>query len=198
MLGWELLRYVKHINPLIVGIENVPEFKKWSPLTTAGTPDKTKKGEEFEKWKKAICSLGYDYDERIYNAADFGIPTRRVRYFAFFVSKSLDFKIPWPLQTHNRYGTDGFKKWVSCKKYIDLKDEGNSIFGREFNPKVAKGKRKPLSPNTLKRIAGGIKRLAPELHFIFQYYGNGLNVQEVEKPLNTITVKDRHVFGDYQ
>ena len=194
MLGWELVRYIKHINPLVIGIENVPEFKKWSPLDKEGLPDKKRKGEEFNKWKAAICALGYDYTERIMNAADYGIPTRRVRYFAFFVNKSLNFEVQWPKPTHNRDGSNGLKKWVACKSFIDLNDEGNSIFGREFNPKVPKGKRKPLSEKTLKRIAGGIKKLAPELNFIFQYYGNGLNIQKIEKPLNTITVKDRHVL----
>lgn len=194
MLGWELVRYIKHINPLVVGIENVPEFKKWSPLDAHGNPDKTRKGEEFNKWKATICALGYDYTEKIMNAADYGIPTRRVRYFSFFINKSLNMDVQWPEPTHNRDGSNGLKKWVACKDYINLEDEGNSIFGREFNPNVPKGKRAPLSPNTLQRIAGRIKKLAPELNFIFQYYGNGLNIQKIEKPLNTITVKDRHVL----
>jgi site-specific DNA-cytosine methylase len=59
---------------------------------------------------------------------------------------------------------------------------------------VKKGKRNPLVPNSLKRIAGGIKKYAPELNFIFQYYGNGLNAQTIDSPLNTITTKDRHVL----
>ena len=58
----------------------------------------------------------------------------------------------------------------------------------------SKGKRKPLVPNTLKRIAGGIKKYASELSFIFQYYGSGNNVQSLYKPLNTIVTKDRHVL----
>jgi DNA (cytosine-5)-methyltransferase 1 len=194
MLGWELVRYMKYLQPLIIGIENVPEFKKWAPLDAAGKPDKKRQGEEFRKWVKTICALGYDYDERVINAADYGIPTRRVRYFAFFVNKSLNMQIPWPEPTHNLDGSNGLKKWVACKQYINLSDEGNSIFGRAYNPNVHKGKRHPLSVNTLKRIAGGIKKLAPELHFILQYYGNGINGQTVEKPLNTVRTKDCHVL----
>jgi DNA (cytosine-5)-methyltransferase 1 len=193
MLGWELVRYTKHLQPLVLGIENVPEFKKWAPLKD-GVPDGTRKGEEFEKWKAAICAMGYDYSERIMNAADFGIPTRRVRYFAFFVSKSINMQVRWPEPTHNRFGTNGLKKWVACKNYIDLGNEGNSIFGREFNADVKKGKRKPLSHNTLKRIAGGIKKYAPELSFIFQYYGSGLNTQQTTAPLNTVRTKDCHAL----
>lgn len=193
-LGWELVRYIRHMRPFALGIENVPEFKDWAPVDENGQPIKHLKGQEFEKWKKSICGLGYEYHEFICNAADFGIPTRRVRYFAFFTSLELGMDVNWPKPTHNRNGTNEFKKWEPCKKYIDLSREGESIFGRQFNPNVRKGKRNPLSVNTLKRIAGGIKKFAPELHFIFQYYGNGLNAQPLGMPLNTVTTKDRHVL----
>lgn len=214
-LGWELLRYVKHLLPMGIGIENVPEFKNWSPLRIKEDkkksrkkysallikdgeyviePDPERKGEEFRKWKKAICDLGYDYTENINNAADYGIPTRRVRYFAFFTKSSFNINFEWPQPTHAKNGENGLKKWVACKDFINLSNEGQSIFGRKFNEQITKGKRRPLSPNTLKRIAGGINKFAPDLAFIFQYYGSGLNVQSLEKPLNTITVKDRHVL----
>jgi len=193
-LGFELVRYIKFLRPLVIGIENVPEFKDWSPTDKKGAPIKELKGQEFERWKKTICNLGYDYHESIMNAADYGIPTRRVRYFAFFTKSELQMKINWPLQTHDKNGNNGLNKWVPCKNFIELDREGQSIFGRQFNPNVAKGKRHPLSPNTLKRIAGGIKKFAPELKFIFQYYGNGLNAQDTNTPLNTIPTKDRHVL----
>ncbi|MFA5420288.1 MAG: DNA cytosine methyltransferase, partial [Bacteroidales bacterium] len=192
-LGMELTRYIKFLQPLVIGIENVPEFKEWAPLLK-GQPDITRKGEQFEIWKNTICNMGYDYHELICNAADYGIPTRRVRYFAFFTKKHLQMEVRWPAPTHSKEGKNGLKKWEACRKYIDLENEGNSIFGRELNPNVIKGKRHPLSENTLKRIAGGIRKYAPELAFIFQYYGSGLNIQSVDSPLNTITSKDRHVL----
>lgn len=194
MLGWELVRYVRHLYPLVVGIENVPEFKKWAPLNSEGQPDKTKQGEEFENWKNTICAIGYEYHEKILNAADFGVPTRRIRYFAFFTRIELGMQINWPKPSHNRTGSNGLNKWIACKNYIDLKNEGESIFGREFNPNIRNGQRKKLSENTLKRIAGGIKKFAPELSFIMQYYGNGLNAQTYDTPLNTIPTKDRHAL----
>lgn len=193
-LGFELLRYIIHGQPYVIGIENVPEFKDWAPLNDEGKPEKDKKGHEFKRWKNAICALGYEYHEKIMNAADYGLPTRRVRYFAFFTRIELNLQIRWPKQTHNKNGTNGFKKWEACKNHIDLNNEGQSIFGRQFNPAIRKGKRIPLVPNTLKRIAGGIKKYAPELSFIFQYYGNGLNAQSLDAPLNTVTTKDRHVL----
>jgi len=190
-LGWELVRYIRYIMPMAIGIENVPEFKDWAPMNDDGTINKSFKGEEFKRWKNAIRALGYEYHELICNAADYGIPTRRVRYFAFFIQVELGLSIEWPKPTHNKTGSNGLKKWVACKSYINLENEGESIFGRKFNPRVKKGKRVPLVPNSLKRIAGGIKKYAPELSFIFQYYGNGLNAQSVNAPLNTVTTKDR-------
>jgi DNA (cytosine-5)-methyltransferase 1 len=193
-LGFELIRYLKHLNPLVVGIENVPEFRDWSPLDDDGQPDKNRKGEEFERWKAAICAMGYDYHENINNAADFGIPTRRVRYFAFFTKSYLQMKVNWPQPTHSKKGGKGLEKWVACKNYIDLTNEGESIFGREYNENIKKQYRKPLVANSMKRFAGGIKKYSPELAFIFQYYGSGLNIQSLKSPLNTITTKDRHVL----
>lgn len=187
-MGYELVRYIKHLMPLIIGIENVPEFKKWAPCDETGKPDKKRIGEEFELWKKTITDLGYEYSESIRNAADDGMPTRRVRYFAFFIMRGLCSSFPWPEHTHSKNGTDGKEKWMPCRPYINVSDEGKSIFGRK----------KPLCQNTLKRIAGGIRKFAPDLQFIFQYYGTGTNVQSTEKPLNTVTTKDRHVLVSYE
>ncbi len=216
MLGWEFIRYVRFLQPYVIGIENVPEFKEWSPIRIcediANSTKKysalmvdeeghyvveeieSRKGEEFEKWKKAIEDMGYNYEERIFNAADHGIPTRRVRFFCFFVKKSLQMQIPWAPLTHNKFGTNGLKKWNACKPYINLQKEGNSIFGREYNPMVPKGKRKPLCINTLKRISGGIKKIHPEMYMLMQYYGSGINAQGLDAPLNSIRTKDCHAL----
>jgi DNA (cytosine-5)-methyltransferase 1 len=189
MLGWEMLRYINHLNPEIIMIENVPEFVKWGKLNN-GKSDNT--GYEYIRWVKAIENLGYNYNYRILNSADYGSPTRRVRYFGVFSKKHIKYEFPEPTHSENGNNLFGLKQWIPCKNYIDTSYTGESIFGREFNPRVKR--KKPLSPNTLRRIAGGIKKFAPELHFIMQYYGNGDNVQSINKPLNTITTKDRHVL----
>lgn len=220
MLGWELVRYLKHLSPLAVFIENVPAFKKWAPIRIREDkkkstqkysalafdkkgnfefiPIKERMGEEFEAWKAAVKALGYNYSESIRNAADDGLPTRRVRYFACFTSKSLGMEeLPWPKPTHNKNGTGGLKKWLACKDYIDLENTGESIFGREFNPNIKPQFRNKLKPNSLERFAGGIKKEFPEfadfLQFIVSYYGSGMS-QSLDKPLNTIRTKDCHTL----
>lgn len=222
-LGFEMIRYMEYLRPLVIGIENVPEFKKWAPVRIVEDkslsnefqcglalykkgkkkksnqfyrfkPIKERQGEMFKQWKKAICDMGYDYHEKICNAADFGLPTRRKRYFAYFTKKELEMDIPWPIETHNQKGNKGLEKWVACRPHINLENEGHSIFGRELNPDIKKGHRRPLVKNSTKRIAGGIKKLCPEMWFILQYYGGSMCVQTLEAPLNTITTKDRHAL----
>lgn len=192
-LGWELERYVIHCDPTYLIIENVPEFIRWGELKD-GKRVKGKEGLEYLRWIKAIKDLGYvNYEKRFLNAADFGCPTRRIRYFGIF-SKA-GFSIVWPKPTHaEKENSFGIPKWKACKDYIELSNEGNSIFGRRLNENVAKQKRAPLSVNTLRRIAGGIKKFAPEVYFIMAYYGNGINCQSINKPLNTIPTKDRQVL----
>jgi len=192
-LGWELPRYLVHCGPDYLYIENVPEFIRWGELKD-GKRVKGKEGLEYLRWVYAIKALGYvNYERRFLNAADYGCPTRRIRYFGIFSKPG--FPIVWPRPTHaEKENLFGLPKWKPCKDYIDLTSEGNSIFGREFNETIVKGKRSPLSENTMRRIAGGIKKFAPDVYFVMQYYGNGLNCQSINQPLNTVTTKDRHAL----
>ena len=159
MMGWELYRYIKFLNPLALTVENVPGVKNWAPLGEDGQPDKSRAGEEFEKWKKAMMDLGYNYTESIRCAADDGIPTTRIRYFAIFYKDGIE--ASWPEPTHNEFGTDGKLPWIPCKNDIDLENVGNSIFGRQFNLNLPKQHRKPLVRKSMRRIGAGIKKNAP-------------------------------------
>lgn len=145
------------------------------------------------KWVESIKSLGYNYEHRFLNAANYGCPTRRVRYFGIFAKP--EFKIIWPEVTHaEKENLFGLPKWIACKDYIDLHNEGVSIFGRPENETIMPHRRKPLSENTLKRIAGGIKKFAPDIYFIMKYYGTGANCQSIDSPLHTIRTKESHAL----
>ncbi len=193
-LGWELYRYLNHCQPDVLMIENVTEFVRWGELKN-GKRVKDKEGTEYRKWVETIRSMGWtNYQYRFLNAADFGAPTRRIRYFGIFTKPGVS--IQFPEQTHHQDPMNifGLPVWRACRDYIDLSLEGNSIFGRSVNQNVHKGKRNPLSPNTLRRIAGGIKKFAPEMHFIMKYYGNGINCQSLNEPLHTIRTHDSHTL----
>ncbi len=193
VMGWELYRYLKYLLPMVISIENVPEFKKWAPLNAEGKPDKTRKGEEFERWKRTIMDLGYEYKESIRNAADDGLPTRRIRFFCFFYRPGIE--ITFPDFTHSKTGNDGKLKHVACRPHIDTDDTGISIFGRQFNEQLNKGQRRPLCNNSLKRIAGGIKKLHPEFYQFLAKYHAGKSVersQSLDAPINAIDCSNRH------
>ncbi|WP_294187606.1 DNA cytosine methyltransferase [uncultured Sphingobacterium sp.] len=193
MMADELLRYILHLMPLVLTIENVPEFKKWGPLDDNGKRIPEKIGEYFEAWKRKIMSLGYRYTEDIRNAADDGVAQRRVRYFGIFYKPGMN--ISFPETTHSKHGEDGKLKWVACKDFINLDNEGISIFGREFNEDLPANLRRPLVSNSLKRIAGGIRRLYPEINeFLVQYYGgdNFERFQSISDPLYTVRCDNCH------
>jgi DNA (cytosine-5)-methyltransferase 1 len=191
-MGWELYRYIKFLMPLVLTVENVPEFKKWAPLDENRKRIKSRQGEEFERWKQAFIDLGYKYKESIRNAADDGMPTRRKRYFGVFYHPDIQFEFP-PF-THSKSGLDGKKKWVACKSFLNLEDEGVSIFGREFNEQLPKHLRKKLSINSLRRIGFGAVKYSPTFkNFVAQFYGGDPNrFQSIDEPIYTITTCNRH------
>lgn len=193
MMGWELYRYIKYLQPIVLTIENVPEFKKWAPVDKNNKRIKERAGEEFERWKAAFIELGYEYTESIRNAAFDGMPTSRVRYFGVFHRPGLLFT--WPEYTHSAKGEKGLQKWLACKKYIELADEGQSIFGRHFNEDLPKNTRRPLCHNSLKRIAYGALKFSPSFKQFIAHYCRVTEPERclsIEEPINTITTKNRH------
>lgn len=192
MMGWELYRYIKYLQPLVLTIENVPEFKKWAPLDENKEPIKERKGEEFERWKQAFKDLGYEYTESIRNAAYDGLPTRRVRYFGVFYRPGINFT--FPQFTHSKSGTNGKFKWKACKEHLDLEDEGISIFGREFNEQLPKHLRRKLVHNSLRRIGYGAMKYSPAFkQYVLQSYGSDFKQnQSILDPLYTMPQVNNH------
>jgi DNA (cytosine-5)-methyltransferase 1 len=71
---------------------------------------------------------------------------------------------------------------------------GISIFGRQFNTLLPKHLRKPLCKNTLRRIAGGIRKQYPDFYqFLCKYHG-GERVERsysLDAPINTVDTSNR-------
>lgn len=139
-------RYVKVINPDVIGVENVIEFIDWGPLDENGKPTKELKGIYYNEWRDSLIDLGYQYDYRTLNAADFGAYTSRIRYFGLFAKQANN--IAFPVQTHSKNAINGLQKWNAVKEVLNLDIEGDSIFNRK----------KPLVDATLERIIAGIER----------------------------------------
>lgn len=201
-LAEDLEEYIKHCDPDYFMIENVKEFRAWGPLIEkrdkAGKivyrngdpvmyPDPKKRGRDYNAWVERIKSLGYEYQYRDLNAADYGVPTTRVRYFGIFAKKGLP--IAFPEQTHSKDpDLRNLKPWVACRDYLHLEDQGHSIFCRERFGK------KPLVDKTLARIGYGFKKYCME-DFIAKAYGSSGKpdqVSSLDEPLHTIPANDIH------
>lgn len=184
-LAEHLPRYITAIDPDYIMIENVVEFMAWGPLDENGKPISKCNGESWNNWRNNINSMGYYDDWKELNSANFGAFTSRNRLFGCFAKHGLP--INWPKPTHSKNPEKslikGLKKWNAVRDVLELTDEGSSIFGRK----------KPLCDNTLKVILSGAEKAIKngETEFLYKYYGNGDNLNQLDQPAGTVTTKDR-------
>jgi DNA (cytosine-5)-methyltransferase 1 len=131
-------------------IENVPEFQTWGPLDAKGRPTKAGRGKLFGAFVDTFKAMGYRVEWRVLNAADYGGATTRRRLFIQAAKGRLP--IRWPERTHEPEPTAGLfgslPRWRAAREIIDWSLPGESIFTRK----------RPLSENTLKRIAAGLRK----------------------------------------
>lgn len=182
ILPWAVYKHAKTILPDVIIMENVEEIQQWGPLDDAGHPVPERKGEDYRKFITAMKSLGYIFDSRELVAADYGAPTTRKRWYAVFRRDGRD--IVWPEPTHSKGGMNGLKTWEPIYKYLDLRDLGQSIFGRK----------KPMAENTMKRIARGLEKFVfnnpdPFIIKVTHKYDQFRGHSRYE-PLQTITSKN--------
>lgn len=79
---------------------------------------------------KKIVKLGYSVNSTVLNAADYGVPQRRKRFF--IMGQIGKIKLEFPTSTHSEFPNDDKKKkWVSVKDAIgDLPEPTNNEFLR--------------------------------------------------------------------
>ncbi len=185
--AWLVLRWAEALDIKNILIENVPEFMSWGPIGTNGRPLKTKKGKTFLAFIVALESLGYTVKHNVLNAADYGDPTTRKRLF--ILARKGHRKVVFPEPTHTPTGrSDMFrktKKWRAAREIIDWDLKGESIFNRK----------KPLSPNTVRRIYAGLQKFSGGA-FIVQRNGDATGrfqsrAKSVNDPLFTIVATNQ-------
>jgi len=148
---WHVVRWCTELRVKRLLIENVPEFVEWGPCSlVTGRPIASRRGEYFRAWCEALRAIGFRIDYRILCCADYGDATTRTR---FFMQGAADgHRIEWPEPTHAQAGSiDLFGErlpWRPAAKIIDWGTPGTSIFTRK----------RPLRPNTLRRILSGAVR----------------------------------------
>jgi DNA (cytosine-5)-methyltransferase 1 len=157
---WLIMRWIDQLYVENILIENVPEMMTWGPITAKNKPDKRYTGQYFQMWLAAL-RVNYTVEYRVLNCADYGDPTTRKRFF--LLARRGHKKIVWPTRTHasrkelakmalqpDLFGesTKQLQPWVAAREIIDWSLEGKSIFGRK----------KDLSPNTMRRIFKGLEK----------------------------------------
>lgn len=152
--AWHILRWAEALRIDNILVENVREFQSWGPIGTNGRPLKSRRGETYRAFLQALRSLGYEVQDRILNAADFGDPTTRERLF--ILARRGRAPISWPVPTHTAIaGKTLFGKtqaWRAAREIIDWSIPGQSIFTRK----------RPLAPATLARMAVGLQKFGGE------------------------------------
>lgn len=147
--AWVILRWAEALYIESILIENVREFRSWGPLGSDGRPLKSKKGETYLAFLNSLRSLGYNVEDRILNAADFGDPTTRER---LFIIARRGKRVVWPAPTHVRPGAAPLfrpeRTWRPAREIIDWTIPSKSIFERK----------RPLSKNTMARIIAGLQK----------------------------------------
>jgi DNA (cytosine-5)-methyltransferase 1 len=193
--AWLLLRWIQNLYVENILIENVAEFLSWGPLGANNRPLKRQKGATFKAFIDTL-RITYNVEYRILNCADYGDPTTRKRLF-IMARRPKHKPIVWPTRTHasrqeiaemalqpdlfNDEANRSLKPWVAARDIIDWDLKGKSIFGRK----------KPLSPNTMRRIFAGLGKYSLKPFIVPQFSQH--KPKDVEEPLGALTTTSRGV-----
>lgn len=217
-LAWIVLRWAGTVRPRVIILENVEEFRSWGPVRR-GRPVKSKAGQTFTKWLEQLRDLGYDVEWCELVAADYGAPTTRKRFF--LIARCDGRPIVWPEPTNAPADSAevkaGLRKpWRSAAEIIDWSLPCPSIFDTrdEVREKHGLTARRPLSPNTMRRVIRGVDKFvirssAPYVvpaaekpgergacrPYIIQYHTERhehVRGQNVTEPLMTIDAANRY------
>lgn len=126
----------------------------------------------YRPWELAMQALGYSVSPHVVDAADLGAPQNRIRMFLVLTQSSAPLKLDLPTLTH-----------LPASNFIDW-SAGN------WQP-VHKPKR---AEATLERVRHG--RQAHGERFLISYYGNTKTSRSLDRPIGTITTRDRWAVID--
>lgn len=187
---FDIIRWVTMLRIKRLIIENVPEFLTWGPLDNNCRPVAKEKGSFFMMFINSLRGCGYDVDWRICCAADYGAPTTRRRLFIQAVRKGCGKTLIWPeaeysssVDNDNLFAQET-KPWIPASSIIDWSIPCQSIDERK----------KPLSPNTMKRIMNGIRKYWGEYAepFLVRYNGGDNRYHSLREPVPTLDCSNRY------
>ncbi len=214
-LAWVALRRAALVQPRVIMLENVEEFKTWGPLNRGHRPIKAKRGVTFQQFVSQLEALGYTVDYRELVAADYGTPTMRKRFF--LVARRDGRPIVWPEPTHAPADSTevaaGIKKaYAGAYTQIDFSLPCPSIFDTAEEIKEKYGIRavRPLAEKTTERIFRGVERFLLEnpepfvvseenclaapvlIQYHSETYSNEVRGQRIVDPIMTLDGSNRY------
>lgn len=172
--AWHVCRWASDLTIENILIENVREFMDWGPLRVDGKPNKRKKGQYFQALLETLRGLGFQVQHKLLVAADYGDPTTRERLMVFATKRK---GIEFPVPSHSRDSLGGRMAWRTAREIIDWDLKGKSVFGRK----------KALSPNTIRRIAAGLRKFGGvgAEPFLVMLYGTN-DARSLDRPAPTV------------
>jgi DNA (cytosine-5)-methyltransferase 1 len=216
-LSWVGKRWAGQVKPRVITLENVHQVELWGPLIAKRdpatgrvitlemiddpitgkkvhrvadkgervprelqylVPDPKRKGRTWRAFIRELEHMGYEVKCTRMRASDFGAGTSRSR---LFMHARCDGKpVTFPEPNHHKKPKRGQKPWHQAHEYIDFSIESQSIFDRK----------KPLKPNTLKRIAKGIKRFvldSADPFIVSVTNSSSSSVHSIRSPVPVIT-----------
>ncbi|MFZ3286581.1 MAG: DNA cytosine methyltransferase [Telluria sp.] len=126
----------------------------------------------YPAWRMAMEALGYCLAPHIIDAADHGVPQYRERLFIVATRSKHPVMLRFPVREH-----------VPASSFID--------FGAGKWQPIRKPGR---AANTLARIDSGRREHGDR--FISSYYGASTGGRSINRPVGTITTRDRHAIID--
>lgn len=192
-LAWVIVRWMEEVRPDVVAMENVEEFRTWGPLDNDGQPIPEFIGQTFDDWCRRIRKAGYRMQWKELRACDFGAPTIRKRFF--MIARRDGLPITWPKPTHGDPKSPEVRRgkllpWRTAAECIDFTLPCPSIFDTAPDVMAKHGLRavRPLKPNTLARVARGVKRYVLDAAQPFLVnLTHGARVEAADEPFRTIT-----------
>ncbi|MEP4557248.1 DNA cytosine methyltransferase [Cobetia amphilecti] len=126
----------------------------------------------YRPWVLAMQALGYAVSPHVVDAADLGAPQNRIRMFLVLTQSAQPLKLNLPTLDH-----------LPAASFIDFEA------GR-WQPIVKPGR----AAATLERVRAG--RATHGDRFLISYYGNTKTGRSLDRPIGTITTRDRWAIVD--
>jgi DNA (cytosine-5)-methyltransferase 1 len=131
----------------------------------------------FPQWKSCLENLGYVLHENVLDAADFGVPQERERLFVTGVHRSVS-------DCPAVVARPGLNR-VPASAIIDWEFDRRSLVNKPGRAEA-----------TLQRIANGRQQFGSRFLAPFYGSGSGTTGRSLDRPVGTITRKDRWMLVD--